>query len=105
MPVAIIVPIDAVDEIRVFKDTVVVESFGVDAQSFLLLEYLGQGLSQIGHLKPLSVGVTPSNTSTSVNNVIGTFASIFLVVPKERSTSSIAMMDFVATLYIVIHGR
>ena len=56
MPVAIIVPIDAVDEIRVFKDTVVVESFGVDAQSFLLLEYLGQGLSQIGHLKPLSVG-------------------------------------------------
>ena len=43
MPVAIIVPIDAVDEIRVFKDTVVVESFGVDAQSFLLLEYLGQG--------------------------------------------------------------
>ena len=62
MPVAIIVPIDAVDEIRVFKDTVVVESFGVDAQSFLLLEYLGQGLSQIGHLKPLSVGVTPSNT-------------------------------------------
>ena len=53
MPVAIIVPIDAVDEIRVFKDTVVVESFGVDAQSFLLLEYLGQGLSQIGHLKPL----------------------------------------------------
>ena len=59
MPVAIIVPIDAVDEIRVFKDTVVVESFGVDAQSFLLLEYLGQGLSQIGHLKPLSVGVRP----------------------------------------------
>ena len=53
-----------VDEIEViFKDTVV-ESFGVDAQSFLLLEYLGQGLSQIGHLKPLSVGVTPSNTTT-----------------------------------------
>ena len=62
MPVDVIVPIDTVDEIRVFKDTVVVESFGVDAQSFLLLEYLGQGLSQIGHLKPLSVGVTPSNT-------------------------------------------
>ena len=33
MPVAIIVLIDAVDEIRVFKDTVVVESFGVDAQA------------------------------------------------------------------------
>ena len=65
VPVAIIVPIDAVDEIRVFKDTVVVESFGVDAQSFLLLEYLGQGLSQIGHLKPLSVGVTPSNTAVA----------------------------------------
>ena len=64
MPVDVIVPIDTVDEIRVFKDTVVVESFGVDAQSFLLLEYLGQGLSQIGHLKPLSVGVTPSNTTT-----------------------------------------
>ena len=56
--------VNAVDEIELnFKDTVV-ESFGVDAQSFLLLEYLGQGLSQIGHLKPLSVGVTPSNTTT-----------------------------------------
>ena len=31
MPVDVIVPIDTVDEIRVFKDTVVVESFGVDA--------------------------------------------------------------------------
>ena len=40
-----------------------------------------------------------------MNNVIGTFASIFLVVPKERSTSSIAVMDFVATLYVIIHGR
>ena len=56
--------VNAVDEIELnFKDTVV-ESFCVDAQSSLLLEYLGQGLSQIGHLKPLSVGVTPSNTTT-----------------------------------------
>ena len=75
MPVAIIVPIDAVDEIRVFKDTVVVESFGVDAQSFLLLEYLGQGLSQIGHLKPLSVGVTPSNTSINIKEKLLTVKS------------------------------
>ena len=51
--------VNAVDEIELnFKDTVV-DSFGVDAQSFLLLEYLGQGLSQIGHLKPLSVGERP----------------------------------------------
>ena len=64
MPVAIIVPIDAVDEIRVFKDTVVVESFGVDAHTSFCLNTWGKGLSQVRHLKPLSVGVTPSNTTT-----------------------------------------
>ena len=80
MPVAIIVPIDAVDEIRVFKDTVVVESFGVDAQSFLLLEYLGQGLSQIGHLKPLSVGVTPSNTPPSFDTGWSFFFHLFVTI-------------------------
>ena len=65
MPVAIIVPIDAVDEIRVFKDTVVVESFGVDAQSFLLLEYLGQGSVAILTLKAIFCWSTPSNTTTN----------------------------------------
>ena len=61
MPVAIIVPIDAVDEIRVFKDTVVVESFGVDAHNSFCLNTWGKGLSQVRHLKPLSVGEMPSN--------------------------------------------
>ena len=65
MPVAIIVPIDAVDEIRVFKDTVVVESFGVDAHNSFCLNTWGKGLSQVRHLKPLSVGETPSNTQTN----------------------------------------
>ena len=57
--VAIIVPIDTVDEIRVFKDTVVVESFGVDAHSSFCLNTWGKGLSQVWHLKPLSVGERP----------------------------------------------
>ena len=80
MPVAIIVPIDAVDEIRVFKDTVVVESFGVDAQSFLLLEYLGQGLSQIGHLKPLSVGERLQYTSAKYAHDRSQIRSTFLLI-------------------------
>ena len=44
------------------------ESFDEDAQSFLLLEYLGQGLSQIGHLKPLSVGERLQYTNPDIEN-------------------------------------
>ena len=48
MPVAIIVPIDAVDEIRVFKDTVVVESFGVDAHNSFCLNTWGKVYHKLG---------------------------------------------------------
>ena len=63
MPVDVIVPIDTVDEIRVFKDTVVVESFGVDAHTSFCLNTWGKSLSQVRHLKPLSVGERPTTTT------------------------------------------
>ena len=54
----------SVDEIElIFKDTVV-DSFGVDAHISFCLNTWGKGLSQVRHLKPLSIGVTPSNTTT-----------------------------------------
>ena len=60
----------SVDEIELIFEDTVVESFGMDAQSSFCLNTWGKGLSQVTHLKPLSIGERPPVQSLRVESQV-----------------------------------